>query len=80
MQLTVYAFRIAFCSEMVLCIQLAVNKHVWKEFLEAERSPVWLECGDGARLEWLELGWECGLGAGRQFIKGLDCCAKEGGC
>lgn len=23
---------------MVLCIQLVVNKHVWKEFLEAERK------------------------------------------
>ena len=41
---------------------------------------MWLECGDGERQEWLELGWECGLGAGGQFIKGLDCCAKEGDC
>lgn len=28
---------------MVLCIQLVVNKHVWKEFLEAVKENSWQE-------------------------------------
>lgn len=28
---------------------------------------------------WLRMSWDCGFGATEQFLKGLDCCTKEGG-
>lgn len=33
----------------------------------------------GRAKERLKMGWECGLGAAKQLIKGFDYCAKESG-
>lgn len=48
-------------------------------FPKAVRRPVWLECGAWGRQEWPKRGGACGFGARKQFLRGWDSCAQEGG-